>query len=161
QDILPGPNEGGFRPNLGGPAPPVRIFPDTGLPAPNGQGILNPARFEPEQNAVVTSSPNLQPEDSRSFTAGIVYPPKFIPGFTRSIDLWDIERTGVVVQSQVGDILQRELDSAAGTGQGLLPGEIVQRDASGKIQRIFAPFVNSGSFKANGIDFGLQYVLPT
>src|SRR5262249_55890352 len=54
QDILPGPNEGGFRPNLGGPSTPVRIFPDTGLPAPNGQGILNPSRFEPEQNAVVT-----------------------------------------------------------------------------------------------------------
>src|SRR5262249_1462434 len=151
----------GFRPNLGGPSTPVRIFPDTGLPAPNGQGILNPSRFEPEQNAVVTSSPNLQPEDSRSFTAGFVYTPKFVPGLTLSVDLWDIERTGGVGESKVGDILQRELDGASGTGQGLLPGEIVQRDTSGKIQRIFAPFVNSGSFKANGIDFGLQYVYPT
>jgi hypothetical protein len=38
---------------------------------------------------------------------------------------------------------------------------IVQRDPTGLIQRIFTPFVNSGSFKANGIDFGLQYTYPT
>jgi len=143
QDILPT--------SLGGPPTPVR----------DENGNPNPARFEPEQNVVVTSSPDLQPEDSRSFTAGIVYTPKYLPGLTLSIDLWDIERTGVVVQSQVGDILQRELDGAAGTGPGLLPGEIVQREAAGNIQRIFAPFVNSGSFKANGIDFGLQYVYQT
>ena len=84
-----------------------------------------------------------------------------MPGLTLSIDVWDIERTGVVTQSQVNDVLQRELDGAAGTGQGLLPGEIVQRDVAGNIQRIFTPFVNSGSFKANGIDFGLQYAYPT
>lgn len=143
QDILPS--------SLGGPPTPVR----------DENGNPNPARFEPEQNVVVTSSPNLQPEDSRSFTAGIVYTPKYVPGFTLSVDLWDIERTGVVVQSQVSDVLQRELDAAAGTGPGLLPGEIVQRDAAGNIQRIFTPFVNSGSFKANGIDFGVQYVYPT
>ena len=27
QDVLPGPNEGGFRPNLGGPPTPVRSIP--------------------------------------------------------------------------------------------------------------------------------------
>ena len=97
QDILPGPNEGGFRPDLGGPPTPVRIFPDTGLPAPNGQGVPNPARFEPEEPVVFTSSPDLQPEDSVSFTAGVVWTPKWVPGLTLSVDVWDTERTGVVV----------------------------------------------------------------
>ena len=161
-DILPGPNEGGFRPNLGGPPTPVRVVSSTdNTPAPNGQGIPNPARFEAEQGVVITSSPVLQPEDSRSFSGGVVYTPKYVPGLTLSVDVWDIERTGVVTQSQVDDVLQRELNGAGGTGQGLLPGEIVQRDVVGNIQRIFTPFVNSGSFKANGIDFGLQYTYPT
>jgi iron complex outermembrane recepter protein len=128
-----------------------------GPPTPVG----DPSRFEPEQGIVITSSPVLQPEDSRSFSSGVVYTPKYVPGLTLSIDVWDIERTGVVTQSQVSDVLQRELAGAAGTGQGLLPGEIVQRDPTGIIQRIFTPFVNSGSFKANGIDFGLQYTYPT
>jgi len=128
-----------------------------GPPVPVG----DPARFEPEQTVVFTSTPTLQPEDSRSFTAGAVWTPKFIPGLTLSIDIWDIERTGVVVISSVSDILQREEAGAAGTGQGLLPGEIVERDAAGFITRIFAPFINAGSLKARGIDFGLQYVYPT
>ena len=155
QDILPGPNEGGFRPDLGGPATPVRVVTGTQIPAPDGQGELNPLRFEPEEPVVFTSSPDLQPEDSVSFTAGVVWTPKFVPGLTMSIDVWDTERTGVVVISNTGDVLERELNG------GLLPGERVERDAGGVITRIFVPFINSGSLKANGIDFGLQYVYPT
>ncbi len=128
-----------------------------GPPVPVG----DPARFEPEQPIVFTSTPTLQPEDSRSFTAGLVYTPKFINGLTLSIDIFDIERTGVVVVSSVSDILQREEAGAAGTGQGLLPGEIVERDSAGFITRVFAPFINSGSLKSRGIDFGLQYVYQT
>jgi outer membrane receptor protein involved in Fe transport len=122
-----------------------------GPPLPVG----DPGRFEPETPIVFTSSPTLQPEDSRSFNAGIVWTPKFVQGLTLSVDVWDIERTGVVIVSNPNDILERELNGA------LLPGEIVERDAAGFIARIFTPFINSGSLKANGIDFGLQYVYPT
>ncbi len=122
-----------------------------GPPVPVG----DQARFEPEQTIVVTSSPTLQPEDSVSFTAGIVFTPKFVPGLTISVDVWDTEQTGLVIQSNIPDIQQREIDGA------LLPGEIVQRDPAGFISRIFVPFINSGGVKANGIDFGVQYVYPT
>ncbi len=122
-----------------------------GPPLPLG----DPGRFESETPVVFTSSPQLQPEDSRSFTAGVVFTPKFVPGLTVSVDVWDTERTGVVVISNTGDVLQRELNG------GLLPGERVERDSAGFISRIFVPFINSGSLKANGIDFGLQYIYPT
>ncbi|MEO7168546.1 MAG: TonB-dependent receptor [Chthoniobacterales bacterium] len=119
------------------------------------------SRFESETPVVTTSSPLLQPEDSVSFSAGIVWTPKFVNGLTLSVDVYDIERTGVVTQSQPGDVLQRELNGLQGTGTGLQPGERVERDAAGLITRIFTPFINSGKLKANGIDFGLQYVYPT
>ena len=122
-----------------------------GPPVPIG----DPSRTEPEQNVVFTSTPTLQPEDSVSFTAGVVWTPKFIPGFTMTVDLWDTERTGEVIQSSIPGVLQREAEG------GLLPGEIVQRDPAGFISRIFVPFINSGSVKANGIDLGMQYVYPT
>jgi iron complex outermembrane receptor protein len=122
-----------------------------GPPTPVG----DPTRFNPEQPVVVTSSPFLQPEDSVSFSGGVVWTPKFVQGLTLSVDIWDTERTGVVVQSQLSDVLQREVAGA------LLPGEIVERDAGGNLLRVFTPFINSGSLKANGIDFGLQYVYPT
>ncbi len=122
-----------------------------GPPVPIG----DPARNEPEQNVVFTSEPTLQPEDSVSFTTGLVWTPKFVPGLTTSIDIWDIEQTGLVVQSSIPGILNREQFG------GLLPGEVVERDSSGFISRIFVPFINSGSVQANGIDFGLQYIYPT
>jgi outer membrane receptor protein involved in Fe transport len=122
-----------------------------GPPVPIG----DPRRTESEQNLVFTSSPALTPEDSVSFSGGIVWSPKFVPGLTASVDVWDIEQTGLVTLSSVPGILNREQFG------GLLPGEIVQRDAAGFISRIFVPFINSGSVRANGIDLGLQYVYPT
>jgi iron complex outermembrane recepter protein len=117
--------------------------------------VGDPSRNDPEQPVVVTSSPTLQPEDSRSWTTGVVWTPKFASGLTVSVDLWDTERTGVVIQSALQDVLQREVDGA------LLPGEITERSASGTLLRVFTPFINSGSLKANGIDMGAQYVYPT
>ena len=122
-----------------------------GPPVPVG----DPRRTEPEQNVVFTSSPMLQPEDSVSFTTGVVWTPKFVPGLTASVDIWDIEQTGLVIGSSIPGILNREEFG------GLLPGEIVERGADGFIDRIFVPFINSGSVQANGIDFGLQYIYPT
>jgi iron complex outermembrane receptor protein len=119
-----------------------------GPPVPIG----DPSRTEREQNIVDTSNPALQPEDSTSFTAGIVWTPKFIPGLTLTVDLWDTEQTGQVILDNIPAILRREEQGA------LLPGEVVQRDAQGFIQRIFVPFINSGSTTASGVDVGLQYV---
>ena len=104
---------------------------------------------------VTTSSPVLQPEDSRSFSAGIVWTPKWVNGLTLSIDLWNIEQTGVVVASTTTQVLQNELNNS------FAPGEAVERNADGTISRIFTPFVNSGNTQTNGIDMGLQYVYPT
>ena len=129
-----------------------------GPPTPVG----SPSRFEPEQPTVVTSSPVLTPEDSRSFTVGLVWTPKWVNGLTLSLDFWRIMETGVVAQSQANDVLERELNQLSGNGQpGLQPGESVERDAQGNITRIFTPFINSGFVYANGVDIGLQYVRPT
>jgi outer membrane receptor protein involved in Fe transport len=122
-----------------------------GPPVPIG----DPSRTEREQNIVDTSNPGLQPEDSTSFTAGIVWTPKFINGLTLTVDLWDTEQTGQVILDNIPDILRREAQGA------LLPGEIVQRDDQGFIRRIFVPFINSGATTASGVDFGLQYVYPS
>ena len=129
-----------------------------GPPTPVGA----PSRFEPEQPTVVTSSPVLTPEDSRSLTVGLVWTPKWVNGLTLSLDFWRIMENGVVAQSQANDVLERELNQLSGNGlPGLQPGESVERDPQGNITRIFTPFINSGFVYANGVDIGLQYVHPT
>lgn len=111
--------------------------------------------FDSETPIVLKSNPDLQPEDSRNFTAGIVYSPRFVPGLTITADLFDIERQDVVRAPDPAAVLQREAQAK------LLPGEEVLRDASGAITEIIAPYENNGGETARGIDFGLQYQLQT
>ena len=105
----------------------------------------------------VNSNSSLQPEDSRNFTAGIVYTPKFVPGLTLSFDIYNIDLTGAVF---LPDDRRRCL---AGMRDGtLLPGEIVLHDpASGEVTRIIKTYQNGGSQTARGVDLGLQYQVPT
>ncbi len=111
--------------------------------------------FESETNTLIVSNPNLQPEDSRSFSGGIVYTPKYVPGLTLTVDLWNIERTGVVAAPTADQVVQRDAIGA------LLPGEAVERDTGGFITRVVIPNQNLGSQKARGADFGIQYVKET
>jgi iron complex outermembrane receptor protein len=111
--------------------------------------------FESETNVLIFNNPDLQPEDSRSFSGGFVYTPKYVPGLTFATDFWDIERTGVVFHPRADDVLARE---RAGN---LLPGEAVERDAGGFITRILIPNQNVASQTARGVDFELQYQRQT
>ena len=123
--------------SLGGPQTPV------GDPTRAGNNREVPVLF--------ASNPTLQPEDSNALSAGVVWTPKFVPDLTLSVDLWGIERTGIVLSADPNQVLDREL---AG---GLQPGEAVQRDARGNLQRIIFSFQNAGQERARGIDFGIQY----
>jgi iron complex outermembrane receptor protein len=111
---------------------------------------------EPETNTLIQSNKNLQPEDSRSFSAGFVYTPKYVPGLNLSVDFWDTERTGIVASPTAQQVLQREA-----TGS-LLPGEVVERDPfTHEINRILLSNQNLGSQEARGYDFTVQYQKPT
>lgn len=74
---------------------------------------------------------------------------------TLTVDLYDIERTGVVNVPDFNSVLMRE---ANGT---LLPGEAVERTATGQISRIIVSNQNSGAEISRGLDFGVQYQLET
>ena len=111
---------------------------------------------EPETTTITSSNPNLTPEDSRAFSAGIVYTPKYVNGLTLSIDVWDIERTGVVTAPTAQEVVNRFVNNA------LLPGEVVILDPSGtSVNAIFDTFQNAGRQNARGIDLGAQYQYQT
>src|SRR5256886_3979063 len=118
---------------------------------PKNGGVLRA-----ETQIIISSNPGLQPEDSRSFSGGFVYTPKYVPGLTCSVDFWDTERTGVVA----GPLAQQVVDRAlSGT---LLPGEAVERDpTTNQISRVLLSNQNLGSQEARGYDFTLQYQRQT
>jgi iron complex outermembrane receptor protein len=112
-------------------------------------------QFDDGVGLTLSSNPNLYPEDSRNFTAGIVYTPKFFSGLTVSVDLFGIERHGVVAQPIAQDVIKRDTRGRS------LPGEVVVYAADNTLLQIRFPFENEGQERARGADFGLQYELGT
>ena len=113
---------------------------------------------EPETAILNNPNPHLGPERSRNWTGGIVYTPKWIPAgtLTLTIDLWDIERTSVVMTDSPQSVIERFL---AGK---LQPGEAVILDPSGKfVSEVVSPFINGGRQSARGFDLSIEYQLKT
>ena len=122
------------------------------------QDVFDPVsgKTYPEFGSKFVPNRNLQAEDARTFSGGIVYTPKFLTGLTVTIDLFDIETTGWINPFiDPSDVLKRVAE-----GHGL-PGEIVKRDANGDLVSLQLTDQNSGSQKVRGADFTVSYLLPT
>ncbi|MDQ6764939.1 MAG: TonB-dependent receptor [Verrucomicrobiota bacterium] len=130
-------------------APPVLSFQNVFDPVTQNTFVDVPGQFLP--------NPQLQPEDSRNFTAGIVYSPKFAPGLTLSVDLFNIETTGAV--NPIPDATRAVTRIESGN---IFPGEFVTRDTNGNITFISqVAFENPGTQKARGLDIGVSYERQT
>ena len=64
-------------------------------------------------------NPNLQPEDSRNFTAGVVYSPRYASGLTLIIDFFNIETQGLINPFANPSVAIARIESGNG-----LPGEL-------------------------------------
>ena len=127
--------------------------PTTGLGLTRFNGVVNL-----ETPIVNASNPDLPPEDSTTWTGGAVYTPKWLPWgtLTVSLDLWDIERRGVVVQSPTQEAVNRFKRGEP------LPGEIVHVDPiSGGVDFVRTQFQQGGRQNARGADLGMQYQIQT
>ena len=117
---------------------------------------------EPETTQEVDVNRNLQPEDSRNFSAGFVYTPKWIKNWqpnatlTLSVDFWDVERQGVVTVPSAQSLVTAFFKGT------LQPGEQVNIDpATNTANFVKSEFESSGRQRARGIDFSLQYQFQT
>jgi iron complex outermembrane recepter protein len=129
----------------------------------------NPAQDAVEPETTIEQLPNraLAPEHDRTWTGGIVYTPKWIPRgtLTLSVDLWDVERTGVVMFLSPSSVI-------AGYNAGRYPGTVspaeptagipsVLFDPVGNYAGVASPYINGGRENARGFDIGIQYQLET
>jgi iron complex outermembrane receptor protein len=106
-------------------------------------------------------NPNLKPEESKSYSAGFVYEPRFVKGFTFSADFFKIKYTNQVATVAT----QTALDNP-----GQFPGVIITREAatalpgvpnSGRITGIFNGLQNLADTEVQGYDIEGKYVLKT
>src|SRR6266404_5321920 len=159
--------EGFLEPSL------VELFgPTRFLLGPVGGTINSTGENVTQPEATIEQLPNrnLGPEHDRTWTGGIVYTPKWIPhqygSLTLTVDLWDVERTGVVMFLAPSTIV-------AGFNAGIFPGitqpaaptltspPSVLFDPAGNFAGVSAPFISGGRENARGIDLGFQYQLET
>jgi outer membrane receptor protein involved in Fe transport len=160
-----------FAPGFTDPCSSSRIGSGTQFRAANCQADLGPLLANIPNTArslqVLSGvNPNLQEETSDSITIGAVIQPRFIPGFSLSIDYYDIEVKGVIASASAQQIIdgcydQPSLDNPfcdlferfLGPGMGPfdeLPGEV---EGNTTIQ---AP-LNFARRIRRGIDFEAAY----
>ena len=135
---------------------------------PVGQNF--PVLFDPYVNGGVTlqppngvyqgGNPNLVPENTDSYSAGLVYTPKWLPGFTLTTDFYQIYTKNVILPAaNAAQILVTlntiDPDAPGGGANG------VTRLADGSLDSIDASTANAGKRLVQGMDVTTTYEIPT
>ncbi len=147
---------------------PVAVFGPCGSEHNPAVDVTNP-----EETVEQLPNKNLHPEHDRTWTAGLVYTPKWIPSkygtLTLTIDFWDVERTGVAMFFSPTSILDTynaagfptSLAIIAPNAPNLGSPPSILFDQQGNIAGVSTPYINGGRVRANGVDLGLQWQMET
>jgi len=109
---------------------------------------------------VQTTNPDLQPEKSKSFTAGIIVEP--MRGLNMTLDYYKIQIKNLIV-TQAGNDPSFDpvwvrgpaapVDIATGVGQGRVTGT----PSVGPILYATSPYINAGSTETHGVEADIRY----
>lgn len=106
-----------------------------------------------EVTATLQSSRKLRPETSRSLTAGLVWSPSQLPGFTASLDGYRIKVRDAIGVPEPQDMV----DACYVRGDAAACGNVL-RNADGTLIGIIAPQQNlPGGLETEGWDLGLTW----
>jgi outer membrane receptor protein involved in Fe transport len=122
-----------------------------------GTLVRNPFEATDGYRSIVGGFPGLAPETATTIAAGVVLQPRLLPGFTATVDWFDIKLKGFIGQIG-GDLI---VNTCMVTGDPYYCGRI-HRDADGSLWASPDGFVddrnaNFGALRAKGIDVGASY----
>ena len=116
----------------------------------------SPAR---QYNQRTAGNPNLKPEISDSYTAGVVLTPRFIHGFTASVDGYDIR-----IKKEIGTVGASFSLAQCISGGNPFFCNSIQRSSDGSLftgsSFVDNPRLNLGSIRTRGIDVNASYRTP-
>jgi outer membrane receptor protein involved in Fe transport len=100
-------------------------------------------------------NPDLKPETSNSLTLGVIFEPKFLPGFDLTADYWSIDIKDVITQFNYSRLLYLCVDLPTIDNPFC---KLSQREAPlGNPVSITSTQVNASRMYARGIDVGANY----
>lgn len=111
--------------------------------------IVNPPTF-------LGGNPNLREEAATTWTVGGVLSPSFLPGFSVTVDYWNIK-----IENYISRVGTANIGTACFTNQIQAFCNLITRNAAGQIERIDDRNANSGGLKTSGIDVGANYSIRT
>lgn len=168
------PRNGGFS-FISDPCDPVFVTEGTQFRAENCRAALtaaglNPAQiaaFNPENDPTATVSlpgfsggnRNLREETARTWTAGVVVRPSFIPGLVASFDWWDIKLSNAVNTPTAQDLAELCVDQPS--LDNVFCQSVTRSGTTGYISSFFVQPVNVANFRTAGADFKLNYSFRT
>ncbi|SHI19479.1 TonB-dependent receptor domain-containing protein [Ferrimonas marina] len=123
-----------------------------------------PADFDSDYDSATLPGVNggnqeLEPEESDSFTVGLVFTPGFLEGFSATVDYWDIEITDAISGIGGQNIIDRCIDSPTGVDNQYCA--LIERDPDNyEITKITNTIQNVAKQEASGVDFEFNYAFP-
>ncbi len=117
-------------------------------------GIINPFRNGISENTLssTTGNPALEPEESDYTGFGVIVQPSFLPGFSASVDYWDIDITGAIGTTSV----QQTIDFCY-EGKGAAFCDALDFGPNQEILLIRSTPFNLDSMMAKGLDIEARY----
>ncbi|MDT3308188.1 TonB-dependent receptor plug domain-containing protein [Shewanella vaxholmensis] len=105
-----------------------------------------------------TSDSNLKPEESESYTAGLVYSPSYVDGMSVTLDYWRFKVDNAIARMDT----QAGLDAChrfqtTGDTTGAASCEIFNIGANGDLDNLTNALTNVGTQDTSGVDFNLAY----
>lgn len=105
---------------------------------------------------LVGGNPDLQPEESKSVTAGFVYQPEWLSGFSFTADYWKIDIDDTISGIGFQTIIDRCLDSKTGVNNQFC--DLITRDtATSEITLLKGFALNIARSTNSGVDFEFGY----
>lgn len=107
--------------------------------------IVNPPTF-------LGGNPNLKEETATTWTVGAILAPTFLPGFTATVDYYNIK-----IEDYISTVGTANIGAACFDQRDLAFCSLITRNAAGQIERIDDRNANTGGLKTDGLDVGVNY----
>jgi outer membrane receptor protein involved in Fe transport len=104
---------------------------------------------------VASGNPDLKPEEAKTYSAGIVLSPEFLPRFNVSLDYYSIDISKAIFSVGSSQVLAR-----CNAGETIYCGQLDFNGPSGALSHIRTFPLNVSSQKTSGLDFQVDYTMP-
>lgn len=128
-------------------APTTAFTPGLIDPLTNTSNVLSPT--------INVGNPNLKPEEGTTYALGVVYNPSWLPGFSGSIDYYNIE----IINGIRATTAQATLNACA-AGDAASCALVSRAPVTNVISSIRLQQVNIGKVNRKGYDIDLSYAAP-